>query len=110
DDVLIGRVVDIQFDGTDCHEGPVNRDQFAHAGNSDMGHFRAHGVPCHGTTHACRAREVERKLSNLMALLPPAGSSSDRAANLVIDARCALPFDRQLCSCLPTAVWSLLSA
>jgi hypothetical protein len=44
-----------------------------------------------------------------MALLPPSGSSLDRAANLVIDARCALPFDRQLCSWPPTAVWSLLS-
>jgi hypothetical protein len=35
--------------------------------DSDIGHFRTHGMPPrHGTTHACRAREVERKLSVLI--------------------------------------------
>src|SRR5215467_12205760 len=38
----------------------------------------ASGVPPFGATHACRAGEVERNVSNLFAHLAGAGSSSDR--------------------------------
>ncbi len=58
-------------------------DAFQKGRDRDVRHLRAHGVPSrHGTTHARRAGEVERKLSSLMAHLPPHGSYPDRAAGL----------------------------
>jgi hypothetical protein len=42
------------------------------AGRNELAHLRC------ATTHARNAREVERKLSNLMAHLAPSGSSLDQ--------------------------------